>query len=124
MTAPNIVNIQTLTGTTTASSLTTTTATTLVSNNTGSNTVVKLNTVIASNSSLTSPCTFSLYYNTGSAGSGTSYALATNLSVPATASLIALDKSTIIYLQENTSLVVQAGTASVLNVVVSYEIIS
>jgi hypothetical protein len=38
--------------------------------------------------------------------------------------LIALDKSTSIYLEENTSLTATAGTASKLKVTISYEDIS
>jgi hypothetical protein len=43
------------------------------------------------------------------------------VSVPADASLIVLDKSTAIYLEENTSITATAGTASDLEVIVSYE---
>jgi hypothetical protein len=46
------------------------------------------------------------------------------LSVPANASLIAMDKSTSIYIDETNSLTVQAGTASKLKVIISYEDIS
>jgi len=124
MAAPNIVNVQTITGTSIATSLATTSATAVVSNAAGSGTLLKVNTVIISNISGTNAGTYSLFFNTAAAGAGSNFALASTISVPANATLISMDRSTAVYIPENTSLVIQAGTANILNVVVSYEIIS
>lgn len=124
MTAPNIVNVQTITGKTGTTSLTTTNSTSVVSNAASSNTVVKVNTVIVSNTDGTNAVNFTLSLNSAAAGGGTDSQLASTISVPANATLIALDKSTALYLEENTSLTGTAGTASKLKVTVSYEIIA
>ena len=124
MTAPNIVNVRTITGKTGTTSLTTTNSTSVVSNAASSNTVVKVNTVIVSNTDGTNAVNFTLSFNSAAAGGGTDSQLASTISVPANATLISLDRSTAIYLPENTSLVVQAGTANIISVVASYEIIS
>jgi hypothetical protein len=61
----------------------------------------------------------------GSAPSGgTAFPIASTISVPADASLIIIDKTTQIYLEENTSLAVTVGTASDITFVVSYEELS
>ena len=124
MAAPNIVNVQTITGTTSVSSLSTTSNTSIVSNAASSNQVWKINNVIVANTNGTNACNFSLFYNSAAAGGGSNTAMASTISIPANASLIALDRSTQIYLPENTSLTVTAGTANVLTVTISYEIIS
>ena len=46
------------------------------------------------------------------------------MSVPASASLVVVDKTTAIYLQEGTSIAVTAGTANGITFSVSYEDIS
>ena len=124
MTAPNIVNVTTITGKTGTTSLTTTNSTSIVSNAASSNSVVKVNTVIVSNTDGTNAVNFTLSLNNAAAAGGTDSQLASTISVPANATLIALDKSTALYLEENTSLTGLAGTASKLKVTVSYEIIS
>jgi hypothetical protein len=61
----------------------------------------------------------------GSAPSGgTAYQVAGTIVVPANASLIVVDKTTAIYLQEGTSISVTSGTASALTYSISYEDIS
>jgi hypothetical protein len=72
----------------------------------------------------TNAVNFTLSYNTAAAGAGTNVEMVSTISVPANATLIALDKSTSIYLEENTSLTATAGTASKLKVTISYEDIS
>jgi hypothetical protein len=58
------------------------------------------------------------------ASSGTAYRIAYQISVPANTTLMLLDKAGAIYLPENSSLAIQAGTASYLEVVASYETIA
>jgi hypothetical protein len=63
-------------------------------------------------------------YNTadgGTADGGTSYPIISTVSVPADASIIAVDKNTSLYLEEDRSIVVTSGTASDLAYTISYE---
>jgi hypothetical protein len=46
------------------------------------------------------------------------------VTVPAKASIVALDKNTAVYLEEDRSITATAGTASDLEVIISYEEIS
>jgi hypothetical protein len=124
MAAPNIVAVANILGKSTFVSLTTTNATTLLSNASGSNKVFKVNNVVVANTDGTNAVNFTMNYNTAAAGAGTNVEMISTVSIPANASLIAMDKSTSIYLEENTSLTVLAGTASKLKVTVSYEDIS
>jgi hypothetical protein len=124
MAAPNIVAVQTITGKTTYVSLTTTSSTSLLSNAASSGKVLKVNSIIVANTDGTNAVNFTLSYNTAAAGGGTDVQMVSTVSVPANATLIALDKSTSIYLEENTSITGLAGTASKLKVTISYEEIS
>ena len=61
----------------------------------------------------------------GSAPSGgTAFPIVSTVSVPADASLIVVDKTTAIYLMEDSSIAVTSGTASKITYSVSYEVIS
>ena len=55
---------------------------------------------------------------------GTAYPIISTISVPASASVIAVDKTTAIYLMEGTSISVTSGTASGITYTISYEVIS
>jgi hypothetical protein len=96
----------------------------VLSNAASSGKVLKVNNVIVANTDGTNAVNFTLSYNNAAAGAGTNVEMVSTVSVPANASLIALDKSTSIYLEENTSLTATAGTASKLKVTISYEDIS
>lgn len=124
MAAPNIVNVSTITGKTAKIALTTTSATTLVSNAASSNQVFKINMIQVANVDGTNACDVTVDVHSAASGGGTAYSLASTISVPADASLVVLDKNTALYLEENTSITATAGTASDLEVLVSYEEIS
>ena len=73
--------------------------------------------------------TVSVYTNgavaQGSAPSGgTAYPIISTIAVPASASVIAVDKTTAVYLMEGTSITVTSGTASGITYTISYEVIS
>jgi hypothetical protein len=123
MATPNIVAVQTINGKTAYVDLTSTSVTTLLGSVTTAH-IAKVNTIIVSNVDGTNAVNFTLNYNTNASGTGTNVPMISTLSVPANASLIALDKSTSIYIDETNSLTVQAGTASKLKVIISYEDIS
>ena len=124
MSAPNIVNVSTITGKTAKVALTSTSQTTLVSNAASSNQVFKINMIQVANVDGTNACDVTVDVHSAAAGGGTAYSLASTISVPADASLVVLDKNTALYLEENTSITATAGTASDLEVLVSYEEIS
>jgi len=124
MAAPNIVNVSTITGKTAKVALTTTSQTTLVSNASSSGQVFKINMIQVANVDGTNACDVTVDVHSAASGGGTAYSLASTISVPADASLVVLDKNTALYLEENTSITATAGTASDLEVLVSYEEIS
>ena len=124
MTAPNIVNVTTITGKTNVVSLTTTNATLVVENAAASNKVLKINSLVVSNVDGTNAAdiTISLYSEDNIGGTATE--IVSTVSVPADASLVVIDKGTSIYLEEDKSIGATAGSASDLKVVCSYEEIS
>jgi len=130
MANPNIVNVANIYGTTTYYSPTGTTSVVLLANAASSGKVYKINQIVASNI-YTTACnvTVSIYTNggvtQGSAPSGGSaYPIVYQVSVPANASLICVDKSTAIYLQENCSITVTSAIGNAISFSVSYEDIS
>ena len=124
MAAPNIVNVATITGKSATVALTTTSQTTLLSNAASSNAVYKVNMIQVANVDGTNACDVTIDLHSAASGGGTAYSLVATVSVPADASLIVLDKNTALYLEEDRSLTATAGTASDLEVIVSYEEIS
>ena len=131
MAAPNILALNTATGKTTYLTPSATTAVVLLQNAASSNTVLKINQIVAANVNGTNAvdCTVAIYTNGGVAqgsapSGGTAFPIASTISVPADASLIVVDKTTQIYLEENTSIIVTSGTASGITYSVSYEILS
>jgi hypothetical protein len=130
MANPNIVNVTSILGTTTYFTPSGTSAVVLVPNAAASGTVFKINQIVVSNTTATAAnATVSIYTNgavaQGSApSSGTAYPVISTVSVPGNASLIAVDKTTAIYLMEGTSITVTSGTASSLTFTISYEVIA
>jgi hypothetical protein len=131
MANPNIVNVTSILGNTTYLTPSATTAVVLLPNAASSGQVFKINQIVCSNvnGSTAVNTTVAIYSNgsvaQGSAPSGgTAYPIISTLSVPASASVIAVDKTTAIYLQEGNSITVTSGTASGITYTISYEIIS
>jgi hypothetical protein len=124
MAAPNIVNVSTITGKSFYLALSTTSATQLVSNAASSGKVFKINMIQVANVDGTVACDVTVDYHTEDDIGGTAYSLVSTVSVPADASLVVIDKNTALYLEEDRSISVTAGTANDLEVIVSYEEIS
>lgn len=108
-----------------------TSALVLLPNSSTSNSVYKINQIVAANvnGSAAVDCTVSIYTNgavaKGSApSSGTAFPIVSTVSVPADASLIVVDKTTAVYLMEGSSIIVTSGTASGITYSISYEVIS
>lgn len=131
MANPNLLAATTASGTTTYYTPGGTTAVVLLANAASSGQVYKINQIVCANVNGSSAvnATVSIYTNgavaQGSAPSGgTAYPIISTISVPASASLIAVDKTTAIYLMEGTSITVTSGTASGITYTISYEVLS
>lgn len=124
MTAPNIVNVATITGKTATVALSSTNATAVVSNAASSNKVFKINNILVSNVDATNAADITINIYSQDDIAGTAYAIASTISVPADSTLIVLDKNTALYLEEDKSIGAVASAADDLVVVASYEEIS
>ena len=130
MANPNIVNVTSIIGTTTYYVPAGTSALVLVPNAASSGTVFKINQIVVANTTASAAnATVAIYSNgavaQGSAPSGgTAYPIVSAVSVPANASLIAVDKTTAVYLMEGNSITMTSGTASALTFTISYEVIT
>lgn len=130
MANPNLFSATTASGTTTYYTPGGTSAVVLVPNAASSGQVFKINQIVCANvTGSAANATVSIYTNgavaQGSAPSGgTAYPIISSVSVPANASLIAVDKTTALYLMEGTSISVTSGTGSALTFTISYEVIS
>jgi hypothetical protein len=124
MSAPNIVNVTTITGKSAVVDLTTTSATAVVSNAAASGKVFKINSLVVSNVDGTNAADITVSYYSEDDIGGTATQIVSTISVPADATLVVIDKGTSIYLEEDRSIGATAGTANDLKVIVSYEEIS
>lgn len=128
MSAPNIVAVTTIYGKTTYYTPGGTSAVVLLTNASGSGKVLKINQIVCTNvnGSAAVNATVSIYTNGGVAqgsapSGGTAYPVISTVSVPANAALIAVDKTTAIYLEEDKCISVTSGTASGITYSISYE---
>ena len=124
MAAPNIVDVSTIIGKTDTVALTTTSATTLVSNPAASGKVFKINVIQIANVDGVNAADITIDVHSAASGGGTASSLIASATVGGNSSLVALDKSTAIYLEEDRSITATAGTANDLEVIISYEEIS
>jgi hypothetical protein len=131
MANPNLFAATTASGTTAYLTPGGTTALVLIRNAASSGQVYKINQIVAANvnGSAAVDTTVSIYTNGGqlpnnAPSGGTAYPIVSTVSVPADASLIVADKTTAIYLMEDSSISVTSGTASGITYTISYEVIS
>jgi len=123
MANPNIVNVTSIYGNTSYLIPTGTSATTWTALTPASGTVNKVENIVAANVT-GSTATITVSINSATGGGGTAYRIAYQISVPANASLIILDKSTSIYVGEGQSIVVTSGTSSAIEMTAAYEAIT
>lgn len=123
MANPNIVNVTSIYGNTTYLIPSTTGATVWTALTPAVNTVNKLNNIVASNVT-GSAVNVTVSINSATGGGGVAYDIAFQISVPANASLIIIDKTTAIYVGETQSIVVTVGTSNALEFTASYEAIT
>jgi hypothetical protein len=131
MSNPNIAGSSTtIYGNTTYYTPSGTSAVVLLTNAASSNSVAKVNQIVAANvTSSAATATVSIYTNgavaQGSApAGGTAYPIAYQISVPPNASLVVVDKTSALYLMENTCISITSGTGSAITYSISYELIS
>jgi len=124
MANPNITAVTAIYGKTAYANPANTTSNVLLANAASSGKVLKINSIIATNVDGTSSYSATVAYNTAAAGSGTSYPIASTIPVPANSTLVASDKSTGFYLEEDRSILVTSSTASKISYIVTYEEIS
>ena len=124
MANPNIVNVASIYGTTTYLTPANTAAQVLLSNAASSGFLYKINQIVAANVNGASAVNATVSINNAASGGGTAFPIVSTVSVPASASLIVVDKTTAIYLMENSSIVVTSGTANGISYTLSYESIS
>ena len=132
MANPNIVNVTQIYGQTTFLTPANTANFVLVTNTSGSGNVFKLDQIVAANQTNTAAnCTVMIYTSGGVVAgnavvtaAGNAFPIASNISVPAFASLIVMDKTTATYLTEDRAIVVATGTNNAISFSVSYEQIS
>jgi hypothetical protein len=121
MTAPNIVNVATITGKTDLANLTTS-GNTVVSNASDSNAIYKINSVIVSNIDGTNDAAVTVNL-VRTSGTPLSAALASTITVPADSTLVVISKDMGIYLEEGYSIQGVASANGDLQAISSYEII-
>ena len=124
MANPNIVSVNSIFGNTTGIALTTTLTTVLLANAAASGKVFKIESIMVANVDGTNAADVSIDWNTNAGGTGTSFALAATISVPADATLNLVDKNSSFYLMENQSIIGGASANSDLECIIAYEDIS
>ena len=130
MSAPNIVNVATITAKTFYDALADTNLTSLVLNAASSGKVIKINSLTAANVDGTNGATVDVSYHpstttaVGSTVSSTGYHIAKTITVPPDATLVVISKDTALYMEESSVLAIKCSAANDVDVVVSYEEIS
>jgi hypothetical protein len=122
MARPNIVGLGTIVGFTTVKSTTTSSELVFLDHAAASlNKVMKINSIIVTNTTSTSVnATISL--RTTSGGGGTAFKLTNSTPIAAYSSLVVIDKASALYLEENRCLTITSSSASgLLDVTSSYE---
>jgi hypothetical protein len=132
MANPNIVNVTQIYGQTNYLTPANTSTLVLIANTSGSGNVFKVNQIVAANQTNTAANVTVSLFTSGGTTSGnavtraaaTTFDVTSNISVPAFASLIVVDKTTATYLIEDRAIVCQTGTANAITFSVSYEQLS
>ena len=120
MANPNIVAVTSIYGNTSYLIPTGTSATAWTALTPAAGTVNKLDNIVASNVT-GSAANITVSVNSATGGGGTAYRIVYQVSVPANASLIVIDKTTAIYVAENHSIVVTSGKSNAIEMTASFE---
>lgn len=120
MAPPNLKNPTTITGKTARSGITTTAVVGILTNSSGSNKVLKINSIFCANVDGDNPADISVSIYDGT----TDRYLAKTIAVPADATQIISTKETYFYLEEGDSIRAVANEADDLELIIGYEDIS
>jgi hypothetical protein len=120
MANPNIVNVTSIIGNSLSVAVGTS-ATQLASNAASSGKVFKINSILIANIDGTAAADITVNIYSAAAMGGSATAIASTISVPADASLIVTDKTTMFYLLENQSIGAIASAAGDLVATISFE---
>jgi len=118
--AVNIVNVTQIYGNTTYLIPSGTSATTWTALTPAANYINKVDNIVASNVT-SSAATITLSINNATAGGGTPYRIAYQVTVPPNASVVLIDKTTSIYVGEGQSIVATASVTSAIELTSSFE---
>ncbi len=130
MAAPNIANPTTITGITSYYTITGNTSVSVLTNTASSGKVLKIESLnVANTTSVAVNCTVNYYTKSVTQGSapsgGTAFAICSTVSIPANATLVVIEKTNSIYLEEDRCLAITSGNASgFLTATIGYEDIS
>lgn len=124
MTAPNIVNVATITGRGPAPIALTTSVAAIVSNPAGSGKVLKINSLYITNVDGTNPAGVTINRYPQDDIGGTGVPLASTITVPADATLLIITKDSSIYIEEDQSIGGIASADGDLVAHISYEELS
>ena len=132
MANPNIVNVTQIYGQTNYLTPANTSMLVLIANTSGSGNVFKVNQIVAANTTNAAANATVMLYTSGAVTSGNlavtsssnAFAITSNISVPAYASLIVMDKTTATYLLEDKAILCQTSVNSAITFSVSYEQLS
>jgi hypothetical protein len=124
MANPNIVNVTSILGETVIGALTSTLSTVLLSNPASSGKVLKINTILIANVNGTSAQDSTIDISPAATGTSTnSRSIISTVSIPADATLTAIDKNSSFYLMEDKSIIGNCNTADQCEFIISYEVI-
>ena len=121
MSAPNIVNVSTITAKSVQAELNTTLTTEILANAASSGKVFKVNNIVIANIDGSSAVDISVFITKSG---GSPIAIASTISVPADATLVVIDKDTSIYLEEGDNIEAGAGANSDATITINYEELS
>lgn len=116
MTAPNLKNPTTITGKTARVGIGSTALVGILTNSSGSNKVLKINSILSANTSTTSK-NLSVSINDGS----NDVYVVKEVIIPEQATQIVLTKETYFYLEEGDSIKASSSSANDLSIVIGYE---
>ena len=121
MSAPNLVNVSTITAKSKQATLNTTTTTEILANAGSSGKVFKVNSIIVANidGSNSADATVAITKSGGSP-----IKIASTIAVPADSTLVVVDKNTALYLEEGDNIEAGASANSDLTITISYEELS
>lgn len=121
MANPNILGSTSVIGNNSLTSLSTTSATSIISNGSGSGKIFRVNSILVSNVDGADTYYVTLNLYSQAALGGTAYAIISTLNIPATSTIIIVDKNSPIYLKEDQSIGAIAEAADKIEVIASWE---